>query len=298
MEETMRRTAPRRSTVSHRRKSKPIYNYKIIRKIIIQLIISGLILICILSFKNINSPFAKQVSTGLDRFISSNLDYSQAYKSVSDFAAKTGSMLKGFFYPASKKQAIPNSDTSRVTNKDIPAEQEQSSEGKNKSNSEGASVNKSHIAAPVTSSINSIDPYVKSIKSNYKIALPLNGPVSSKFGLRINPITKKDEFHPGIDIKANMGTPIYAAISGEVIEARKGTTFGNFIKIQSGKDIITVYAHCNRLVVKKGQKVRLGQKIAEVGNTGMSLGAHLHFEVWKSGILIDPSYLYSQYASK
>lgn len=297
MEETMRRTAPRRSTVSHRRRSKPIYNYKIIRKIIIQLIISGLILVCILSFRNIDSPFAKQVSMRLDSFISSNLDFSQVYKSVSDFAAKTGSMFKGFFYPSSKTQETSNSNASQTTNKDVPVEQQQNTEEENKTGSEGNQVNKSLIAAPITSSINSIEPNVKSIKSDYKIALPLNGPVSSKFGLRINPITKKEEFHPGIDIKANLGTPIYAAISGEVIEARKGTTFGNFVKIQSGKDIITVYAHCNRLVVKKGQKVRLGQKIAEVGNTGMSNGAHLHFEVWKAGILIDPSYLYSQYAS-
>ena len=130
------------------------------------------------------------------------------------------------------------------------------------------------------------------LKAKYKFSRPLKGELSSAFGIRINPMTDKEEFHPGVDFEANSGTIIRAVVSGVVIDARRGLTFGNFIRISTGTDVITTYAHCSKLLVKKGQKIKAGQKIALSGNTGMSTGAHLHVEITRDGRYVNPTELF------
>ena len=302
MEETARRTIPRRNITSNRRKSKPIYNYKIFKKIFRQLIVSALILICILSVKNIDTPFTKQISTRINNFLGNNLDYGKVSKSIADFIAKAnGGGIASLLKKESEKQvdSAKNAFKSNIEEKSsVSAESTISLEQNNKPIQANKDMDEVKIALPVISSLNSTEIDYKGVESYFKMGLPVKGTTSSGFGLRTNPITKKEEFHPGIDIKANRGTAIYAVISGEVIEARKGTTFGNFIRVQSEKDVMTVFAHCDRLLVKKGQKVSKGQKIAEVGNTGMSLGAHLHFEIWRAGRPLDPARFFTEYSSK
>lgn len=289
MEETVRRTVPRRSAASYKRKNKPIYNYRLIRKVLAQLIISSLILVCIMSINRIDTPFTQKVSSGINEFLNNSLDYKSIYQSAGDLISKAIAAGKTLFHISPVTKAVPGDDAGKDT-KDVPVDLI-----KNTTETKTGTETASKPIVPVLSSIESTQEDAKSIKAMYKLALPVKGPVTSGFGIRINPITKKEEFHPGVDIKANQGTPILAAITGEVVESRKGTTFGNFIRINSGKDIQTVYAHCSKLNVKKGQKVSRGQKIGEVGNTGMSQGAHLHFEAWKGDRVVDPSYLYSQY---
>ncbi len=129
-------------------------------------------------------------------------------------------------------------------------------------------------------------------KYNLKTSMvkPVSGTVSSKFGFRVHPITGEYGFHSGIDLAADTGTPIYSAFDGKVIVADKDQWNGNFIKIEHGNDIMTVYCHCNKLFVKKGNVVRAGEKIAEVGSTGSSTGPHLHFEFRINNISYNPSY--------
>ena len=93
--------------------------------------------------------------------------------------------------------------------------------------------------------------------------------------------------HKGIDIAAKKGTKIKAAISGQVEEASSNSEYGNYIKIKKG-EILTVYAHCKKLKVSKGDKVKQGDVIATVGSTGKSTGPHLHFEIRLSGRYINP----------
>ena len=93
--------------------------------------------------------------------------------------------------------------------------------------------------------------------------------------------------HTGLDIAATVGTEIKSASNGTVILASSEGDYGNHLKIQI-EDIVLVYAHCNKLFVNKGDKVIQGQKIAEVGSSGNSTGPHLHFEIRKSGRLVDP----------
>ncbi|MCX7748426.1 MAG: M23 family metallopeptidase [Clostridia bacterium] len=128
----------------------------------------------------------------------------------------------------------------------------------------------------------------KTTETKVSMAVPVFGRVSSGYGSRIHPLKNTTDYHHGVDIAANSGTSIKAALAGEVIEAQKDASFGNYIKIQHENGLQTLYAHCSALLVKKGQKVKKGEVIARVGSTGNSNGPHLHFEVRKGGKTINP----------
>ena len=117
---------------------------------------------------------------------------------------------------------------------------------------------------------------------------PVSGSITSNFGMRHHPILKKWKKHTGVDISASTGTSIKAADSGEVIYAGWLGAYGNAIIIDHGGGMQTVYAHCSKLLVKKGRKVSKGKIIGRVGSTGWSTGPHLHFEVRKNGNPINP----------
>lgn len=119
--------------------------------------------------------------------------------------------------------------------------------------------------------------------------LPVNGGAySSNFGWRIDPFTGSGAMHEGVDFMASAGTPIRASAGGVVAYADLHPQYGNMVEIDHGKGIITRYAHSSKLLVKVGQVVRRGEKIAEVGSTGRSTGNHLHFEVRYQGVAQNP----------
>ena len=112
---------------------------------------------------------------------------------------------------------------------------------------------------------------------------------SSNFGWRIDPFTGLNAFHEGVDFMAEAGTPVLAAAGGVVIFAGVHPQYGNMIEIDHGNDLVTRYAHTSKLLVKVGDVVLRGGRIAEVGNTGRSTGAHLHFEVRHRGVAQNPA---------
>ena len=115
-----------------------------------------------------------------------------------------------------------------------------------------------------------------------------DGNLGSDFGWRIDPITGRSALHTGLDFQADAGTPILAAAGGVVVVQEFHPAYGNMVEIDHGNDLVTRYAHASAVFVKKGDLVRRGQKIAEVGSTGRSTGAHLHFEVLVQGVPQDP----------
>ncbi len=119
--------------------------------------------------------------------------------------------------------------------------------------------------------------------SKFRLIWPVKGRLSSKFGPR------KGRKHDGIDVANKVGTPIVAAQSGQVVYAdNKLTGYGNLIIIRHNASMFTAYAHSNRMYVSKGDKVRKGQHIADVGETGRVTGPHLHFELRRGDKAIDP----------
>ena len=121
--------------------------------------------------------------------------------------------------------------------------------------------------------------------------LPLAGlwRPSSGFGWRIDPITGERAMHEGMDFTANVGTPIVAAAGGVVITVESHPQYGLMVDIDHGNDLVTRYAHTSKVFVKPGTLVKRGQKIAAVGNTGRTTGAHLHFEVRLNGSPHNPN---------
>jgi hypothetical protein len=114
--------------------------------------------------------------------------------------------------------------------------------------------------------------------------------ISSAYGKRIHPITKEQDFHNGIDLTAETGTPVVATADGVVTRAEYlEHTFGKLVEIDHGNGITTFYAHLDRYVVKKGDSVKKGDVIGYVGDSGVSVGPHLHYEVLKDGKNVDPA---------
>ena len=112
---------------------------------------------------------------------------------------------------------------------------------------------------------------------------------SSGFGVRIDPFTGRSVFHEGVDFTAATGTSIVAAAGGVVVYSDYHSEYGNMIDVDHGNDLVSRYAHASKRLVKLGQVVVRGQKIAEVGSTGRSTGPHLHFEVRHRGLPQNPS---------
>lgn len=117
---------------------------------------------------------------------------------------------------------------------------------------------------------------------------PVAGVITSGFGYRIHPITGALEDHPGVDIAAQEGTPIPSVSEGEVVLAGNNGGYGLCV-IVAHKGFQSVYGHASKLLVTVGQTVRSGERIAEVGDTGVSTGPHLHFEVRQNGSPVDPT---------
>ena len=128
---------------------------------------------------------------------------------------------------------------------------------------------------------------VEYIKNNVNFITPIYGQISSTFGWRTPTSANVPKYHTGLDIAVNTGTPIKSATDGMVILSSSEGDYGKHLEIEIG-ELLIVYAHCNKLYLSKGDVVKQGQEIAEVGSTGNSTGPHLHFEIRRQGRYIDP----------
>ncbi len=117
---------------------------------------------------------------------------------------------------------------------------------------------------------------------------PVNGPITSGFGYRFHPVLRYQRLHTGIDFGAATGSPVFAAADGEVFHASWRGGYGRCIILLHGGNISTLYAHLSSIQVTNGQSVKRGQVIGAVGSTGLSTGPHLHFEVRRNGVPVNP----------
>jgi murein DD-endopeptidase MepM/ murein hydrolase activator NlpD len=112
--------------------------------------------------------------------------------------------------------------------------------------------------------------------------------MSSGFGMRRHPILGYTRMHAGIDFAARYGSPIYAVTDGVVAYAGRHGGHGNYVRIEHGGGLATGYAHMSRIAAIPGQRVRRGQVIGYVGSTGLSTGPHLHYELYRNGVTVNP----------
>jgi len=128
----------------------------------------------------------------------------------------------------------------------------------------------------------------RSLLASTPTLMPTRGWISSGFGYRLHPLTQQREFHRGIDISAHLGTPVVAPADGIVISKTRQSGYGLMVVINHGYGIITRYGHLHKAYVKPGQRVKRGECIAEVGKSGRTTGPHLHYEIVRNRIPVNP----------
>lgn len=242
---------PRSTIPSKRRKSNYRNENKLAELILRQTLASILLLIAIVGVKNFNTPSTNMITTKIQEVLFQSVDIKSVYKDVDSFIS---GLLTG----------SKNSEGLKAENLD-PDFNEPS--------------------VPVSANAENAN----EVNLDITLLLPVkNGILSSAFGERIDPFTNEPKNHEGIDIKAQKGEEVKAALTGTVEATGTSSTYGNYVRVAHDGGLLTLYAHCSQILVKKGQEVMQGGTIARVGNTGASVGAHLHFELWKDGIALDP----------
>jgi murein DD-endopeptidase MepM/ murein hydrolase activator NlpD len=269
MEEVLSRPRYVRSSSTYRKKKKKLRdNTTLLEKIIKQAFLCIIILIVIGLVKFINTPITNFFSDKVKIVLFQNIELKSVYEQID-----------GFFSNITKNKDKENNDL-KADEKIIPSDSEASTNLK-----AGSDITDGGVEAVDTSGDAEI---VKAINLKYKFVTPVEGEISSPFGERIHPALKKVMFHHGVDIEGNKGNEILAALEGIITETGNNSVYGNYVKIKSGDDIQTVYAHCSKVLYEKGEKIRQGQIIGNVGDTDLAVGAHLHFEIWINGKVYDP----------
>jgi len=144
------------------------------------------------------------------------------------------------------------------------------------------------LAHSVSTAYDSLSSHQKRFAATPSI-MPTKGWLSSAFAAeRVHPILHIARPHEGIDVSAPLGTAIEAPAAGVVLDVRWEDGYGNLLAIDHGYGLMTRYAHCSKILVVRGQRVKRGDKIALVGATGLATGPHLHYEVWVNGKAVDP----------
>lgn len=240
--------------------------YKLFKRMIMQVMICALIYLIFYLITTTNYVFSENVINKTNSILNYDIEFYNIYKQginkikgfVSEFNSKNGGNVEANEIKSEDNNEIKESENAETKNNET-----------------------------LVSSISQMEKDAEDVKKICDFQKPLSGKITSEFGERevISSVMTAD--HKGIDIAANSGTDIQAAISGQVVEADSNSEYGKFIKIKN-EDVLTVYAHCSKLKVKKGDSIEKGDVIAEVGSTGKSTGPHLHFEIRLSDRYINP----------
>lgn len=281
--------------------SKSKVEYSLFKKMILQILICLVVYFIFYLIKNSNYFFSEEVIQKTKEFLSYDLNFETIYQSGMNYYNEH---LKGFFENIESNTNIEeniNEQTNIQTNEvenTMSNEQTNIQEGgigggEEEQNLVDETTQTSAITVDENSTVelSQMEIDANDIKANYSFILPLRGTITSRYGPR-TPTEIVSANHAGIDIGVNAGTVFVAAMEGTVTTVSSEGGYGNHVYIQNG-DVITLYAHCQTIYVKEGDMVQQGQQVGEVGSTGNATGPHLHFEVRKSGRVVNPEYILS-----
>ena len=265
----------RTATVNVNNKKKDI---KLLKKMTIQIIASLLIYLSVYVIYHNNYIFSEDFINKVNELLSYDMDISQIYENIKNMVQNNINKIK-------KDQEAIGGAEENITEENII--QENTLTENNEENQNQQEVEKTSQENANEEPLSQEEQDIANIKNTTTFIKPVEGAISSKFGPRDPTTSTVPKNHTGVDIAANIGTKILASTSGEVVLASSEGDYGNHLKIQIG-EVSIIYAHCNKMYVKQGEKVEQGQEIAEVGSTGNSTGPHLHFEIRISERIIDP----------
>ena len=278
-ESTQRKTA----TVTMNSENKK--DIKLFKKMIIQILISLSIYLVIYVIQNNNYIFSEEFLNKANEILSYDINFVEIYENLKQNIEQRTTKINNENEGASEEEESNNNENAiggaienNVEDTNIIQTNEENTIQDNVQKTE------ENIS---TEQLSQEEQDIKNIKATTTFIKPVEGTISSRYGLR-NPTTSTvPTNHTGLDIATNIGTKIIASTGGKVVLASEKGDYGKHIKIQIG-EVCTIYAHCNSLYVKEGDIITQGQEIAEVGSTGNSTGPHLHFEIRISERKIDP----------
>lgn len=246
-------------------------NIKLLKKMIIQILVSLSIYLIFYAVQNNNYIFSEDFLNQANQILSYDMNFGEIYQTIkTKIEEGINSMQEQTNEQNNNQQNNENAIGGAV---EEPQENtEQPAEQTNNEQTPEVTEEEQQIAE-----INATTTFIK----------PIEGTISSRYGQREPTTSTVPKNHTGVDIAANTGTKIKSATAGEVVLASEEGDYGKHLKIQIG-NVSVIYAHCNALYVKQGDTVTQGQEIAEVGSTGNSTGPHLHFEIRISEKTIDP----------
>lgn len=257
---------------------------KLLKKMIIQIVLSLIIYMIIYIIQNNNYIFSEEFLNKANEILSYDMNFSQIYENLKENMEQGINKLKnnqgmsGREETNNDENAIGGAAENNIEDgatmlsdgeKDVVDNVQDSEESTN------------------TEQLSQEEQDIVNIKATTTFIKPVEGTISSRYGLREPTTSTVPKNHTGVDIAANTGTKIISSTEGEVILSSEEGDYGKHLKIQIG-EVSIIYAHCNRLYVKQGDIITQGQEIAEVGSTGNSTGPHLHFEIRISERTIDP----------
>jgi|LSQX01.2.fsa_nt_gb murein DD-endopeptidase MepM/ murein hydrolase activator NlpD len=255
----------------------------ILKKVMVQIVFCIIIIAVSVVIKNFDTPVTNYLENRIKSVLANNME-------IKDAAGYIGKLFKDAQkeeYSATGEKDKESPDVSKNALGKDGKETEDKVENHD-AVSDAESIPLNSIAQEDASRVEGINFNSSTDNEKCSFMIPVGGIIGSTFGERVHPISGEREFHKGIDIEARSGTAIKAAYDGQVLEANEESTYGKYIKIRHEGDVTSLYAHCSVLYVKAGQNIRKGDVIAEVGNTGLSEGAHLHFEVRKGENAVNP----------
>lgn len=278
--------------------------YMLFKKLILQIAICLLIYFIFYMIKNSNYIFSEDVMTKTREFLSYDINFQELYTKAGDYYNNN---LKGLIVKG--KNETTNEISNGITNETTNIISNEQTENANEVNEQtineqvaggiGGGEDSDVLSATTETSadeesqsqepLSQMEIDANYIKENYSFTLPLKGTISSRYGAR-TPTEIVSANHAGIDIAVNEGTKFVAAMEGEVTFVSSEGGYGNHVYIQNG-DVITIYAHCQTIYVKQGDKISQGEQIGEVGSTGNATGPHLHFEVRRENRVVNPEYI-------
>ena len=266
---------------------------KLLRKMLIQIGLSLLIYAVIYIIQNNNYIFSEDFLKKANEILSYDMNFERIYQNTKNNIGQWITDLKNNM--TQKENGIITNNDNEINSEYMQNTQEsEESQNETTNNQEtngiGGAEEEQQTSTQNTNETQELSQEEKdiaNIKATTTFIKPIEGTISSKYGQREPTTATVPKNHTGIDIAANLGTKIKSATEGEVVIASEEGDYGKHLKIQIG-EVSIIYAHCNNLYVKQGDKVSQGQEIAEVGSTGNSTGPHLHFEIRNSERTIDP----------
>lgn len=254
------------TTVSVNNEKKDI---RLLKKMIVQILICISIYLVIYFINNSEYVFSKDFINKINEILSYDVNFMDLYNTIKDQYNKI------------------------IVNNNEQEQPKQTKEQEENTTQDGIGgavedlQNTSDVKEETTKELSQSEQDIINVKNTTTFIKPIEGIISSKYGQRDTATGRVPKNHTGTDIAANLGTKIKSASDGEVVLASEEGDYGKHLKIQIG-EVSIIYAHCNNLYVKQGDKVTQGQEIAEVGSTGNSTGPHLHFEIRISERTVDP----------